>query len=70
MESCLSVINATHAYVATNAEGEPRAIVADDEFKKETAKSVAAWIKRGYTVERLPMDEARKRFAPPKGTSR
>jgi hypothetical protein len=59
----MQVRTATHAYVAINDQGEARAIVMDDEFKKDTAKSVADWIKRGYRVEYLPIAEAHARFA-------
>lgn len=34
------------------------AIVVDDEHKKDTAKSVAAWMRKGATIERVTRDQA------------
>lgn len=36
--------------------------VDDDEYRKDTAKHVAAWIADGLTVERKPSKEARLLF--------
>ena len=35
------------------------AIVVDDEHKKDTAKSVAAWLRKGATIERVTVEQAK-----------
>ena len=35
------------------------AIVVDDEHKKDTAKSVASWMRKGATIERVTIEQAR-----------
>jgi hypothetical protein len=48
-----------HAYIGINENGLARAIVYDDpKWKKDTAKTIAEWIKMGRTIERLPVAEA------------
>ena len=34
------------------------AIVVDDEHKKDTAKTVSGWLRKGATVERVTRDQA------------
>ena len=46
---------ATHDYIGINEHGECVAICVDDPaWKKDTAKTIAGWIKEGRTVQRLP----------------
>lgn len=53
----------THCYVGMLPCGCGAAIVRDmPEFKQDTAKDVAEFIKLGYAVERLPHAAACERF--------
>lgn len=53
----------TPCYIGINAKGECRAAAVDTpEHTKDTAKTVAGWIKHGMTVERVTVEEARKRL--------
>lgn len=60
-------MNATHAYICINPKGEVRGACVDDDLKAETAKTIARWVKQGYTIERVLIQEARDRlYQPPK----
>ncbi len=59
--------DSTPYYIGINAEGQCRAAISDDpehdkDRKRETAKEIAAWIRRGMTVERVTAAEARARL--------
>lgn len=54
----------TPCYIGINKEGKCRAAAVDNpEHVKDTAKTVADWIKHGMTVERVTVAEARRRLA-------
>ena len=54
----------TPCYIGINKEGKCRAAAVDNpEHAKDVAKTVADWIKHGLTVERVTVEEARKRLA-------
>ena len=55
------VLAANHAYVALKSCGCGPGICVDL-ADKWTARSVSEWIRKGYAVERLPHDEAVKKF--------
>lgn len=47
------------SYIGINADGLAVALCVDDpKFKKDTAKTVAAWIRMGRSIVRLPDHEA------------
>lgn len=51
---------ATHAYVSRRSCGHPIALMVDlPDDPRGTAKSVAADIRHGFTVERVTIEEAR-----------
>lgn len=52
-------MSATHAYIGRNPEcGCVVAIVVDDpEYRKATAKDVSDFVKAGYAVERVSIEE-------------
>lgn len=61
---------AAPCYIGVNTEGYTMAACVDTpDFKKETTKTLADWIKRGLTVARVTVAEARKRLSegPPPG---
>lgn len=52
-----------YAYIGINENGLARAIVFDDpKYKRDTAKTIAEWIRRGRTIERLPVEQATERL--------
>lgn len=53
----------TYCYVAVNEHGTFAATVDTPQFAKETAKTIAGWVRKGATVERIPVEEARVRLA-------
>ena len=58
----------TPCYIGINAKGQCRAACVDDNDasqarRKDTAKTIAEWIKSGLTIERVTVEEARKRLA-------
>lgn len=53
------------AYVARCACGAVVAAVIDDpNYRRDTAREVAAWIRGGLVVERMTVDEAREQWRP------
>jgi hypothetical protein len=59
------VSDITPCYIGINKEGSCRAACVDEPAAaKQTARTVADWIKRGLTVERVTVAEARKRLSP------
>ena len=54
---------ATHAYIGINKDGKCRAAVVDNpDHAKDTRKSVQEFMKSGLTIERVTIEEARKRL--------
>lgn len=59
MAGALKAPTTDYAYIGINADGLARAICHDDpQYKRDTAKTVAEWIRMGRTIERLPVDDA------------
>jgi hypothetical protein len=61
------VSDSTPYYIGINKEGKCRAAISDDpehdkDRKRETAKEIGAWIRRGMTIERVTAAEARRRL--------
>lgn len=51
------------AYIGVSPCGCVPAVTVDEpEHAKDVAKDISGWIKRGRTVERVTMDEARERL--------
>jgi hypothetical protein len=56
------IAKATHVYVGRKPCGCIVAVVVDEpKYPKDTGKDVAAFIRRGYTVERITLEELRGR---------
>lgn len=53
----------THAYIGTKPCGcTVAATVIKPEWAKDTAKTIADWVKRGYSVDRVEVGDARLRL--------
>ncbi len=56
--------DSTPCYIGVNKDGRCRAACVDTpEHTKDTAKTIAGWIKGGFTVERVTVAVARERLS-------
>ena len=55
--------DATHAYIALAPCGHVYAVTVDTpSMTASNATAVARWIREGATIERVPLEDARRRF--------